>query len=176
MRLFVAAFPPPQVQQTLIEAVRTLPTNAFRPTTPERVHLTLKFLGEVQPDELPRIVAALKPVTDGHEPFDAVTSVFGVFPSRRRARILWAGIDEGACQLRALAQTVEALLEPEGFPLEEKPYVPHMTLGRARRPTTFDPAGVSLPTLRFTVSGIDLVQSKYGPTGVTYPSLERYEL
>lgn len=176
MRLFVAAFPPPRVQQALIEAVRTLPTNAFRPTAPERVHLTLKFLGEVQPDNLSRIATALKPVTDEHEPFDAVTSVFGVFPSQRRARILWAGIGQGDERLRALAQTVEALLQPEGFPPEEKLFVPHMTLGRARRPTTFDPTGVSLPTLRFTVSGIDLVQSKHGPTGITYPRLERYEL
>lgn len=176
MRLFVAAFPPPRVQQALIEAVRTLPPNAFRPTAPERVHLTLKFLGEVQLDNLPRIVAALEPVTDEHEPFEVVTSAFGVFPSPRRARILWAGIDEGADQLHALAKTVEALLKPEGFPPEEKPYVPHLTLGRSRRPTTFDPTGVSLPTLQFTISNIDLVQNKHGPTGITYPTLKRYDL
>jgi len=173
MRAFVAVFPPPEARRALIEAAKAHPD--FRLTDPRRVHLTLKFLGDVSPSALPRIIAALEPVRDEHEPFDTVTSSFGAFPSPRRARILWAGLGEGAEQIRALAETVEACLEPEGFAREDRPFVSHITLGRARRPASFDAAGADLPELRFTVSGVDLVQSKHEATGVAYSTLARYE-
>ena len=172
MRVFAAVFPPPDVQRTLIEAARDQPN--FRPTASHRVHLTLKFLGEVSRDALPGIIAALEPLRDGQQPFDTATSNFGAFPSTHRARILWAGLGEGADQLRALAETVETLLEPEGFVREDKTFIPHLTLGRARRPALFD-AGADLPRLRFTVSSVDLVQSEHGATGVAYSTLARYE-
>lgn len=172
MRAFVAVFPPPEVQRALIEAAEVHP--AFRPTAPQRVHLTLKFLGEVPPGVLTQIKAALEPIRNEHEPFDVVTSDFGAFPSPHRARILWAGLDAGASSLlQALAESIEARLEPEGFAREGRPFVPHMTLGRARRPTPFGPA--SLPKLQFTVSGVDLVQSRHGATGVEYSTLARYK-
>jgi RNA 2',3'-cyclic 3'-phosphodiesterase len=176
LRLFVAVFPPREVQEALAETARALPKSPFRPTAAERVHLTLKFLGDVPTDSPPRIIAALEPIRAEHEPFDVAISGLGVFPSPRRARVLWAGFDEGEARLRSLTQTVEARLETEGFPREERPFVPHATLGRARRPAPFDPADVNLPELRFTVSGIDVVQSKHGPTGVEYSTLARYEL
>ena len=175
MRLFVAVYPPPEVRQALIEAARDLPTDLFRLTAPERVHLTLEFLGEVPTEDVPRLTSALGAISRHGAPFDATTSGFGVFPSAHRARILWAGIGAGAEQLTSLAHATETLLEPEGFPREDRPFVPHLTLGRSRRPTTFDPTD-ALPELRFTVSGVDLVQSRQTGAGVTYETLERYEL
>lgn len=172
MRAFVAVFPPPEVQQDLIEAAKAHPD--FRPTAPQRAHLTLKFLGDIPPDTLPRIIAALEPVRNDQEPFDVVTSGFGAFPSPHHARILWAGLGEGTDQLHALAETVDRCLEQEGVAREDRPFVSHITLGRAHRPTLFDPAGATLPELRFTVSGLDLVQSKHEATGVAYSTLARY--
>jgi 2'-5' RNA ligase len=176
MRVFVAVFPPPEVQETLIEAARALPTDAFRLTAPERVHLTLKFLGEVPPEDLPRATSALERVGQQGGPFDATVSGFGVFPSTRRARILWAGIGQGAEEFVALARAVEDLLEPEGFAREDKPFVPHLTLGRARRQVPFDAGEAALPRLGFSVGALDLVESRQGASGVTYPVLERYPL
>ncbi len=174
MRAFVAVFPPPSVRHALIEAAQTVPHAGFRLTAPQRVHLTLKFLGDLSPEALPRIAAALEPVREGQVPFDAVTTGFGVFPSACRARILWAGVGEGAEGLRALAQAVEACLQPEGFAPEDRPFVPHITLGRASRPKPFEPADATLPELRFTVSRADLVQSKHGTKGVAYSTLASY--
>ena len=176
MRVFVGVFPPPEVQETLIEAARALPTDAFRLTAPERVHLTLKFLGEVPPEELPRASSALERVGRQRGPFDATVSGFGVFPSVRRARILWAGIGQGAEELVSLARAVEDLLEPKGFAREDKPFVPHLTLGRARRPVLFDPGEATPPRLGFSVGALDLVESRQGASGVTYPVLERCPL
>ena len=176
MRVFVAVFPPPEVQETLIEAARALPTDAFRLTAPERVHLTLKFLGEVLPEDLPRVSSALERIGQRGEPFDATISGFGAFPSAHRARILWAGIGQGAEGFRVLSRAVEDLLEPEGFAREDKPFLPHLTLGRARRSVPFDPDEATLPRLGFSVGALDLVESRQGASGVTYSVLERYPL
>jgi len=176
MRAFVAVFPPPEIQSALIDAARALPTDAFRLTAPERVHLTLKFLGEVPPGDLPRLTSALERLDPDGTPFDASTSGFGVFPSARRARILWAGIGEGSEELVSLARAVERLLEPEGFDPEDKPFVPHLTLGRARRAVPFDPPATVLPELRFPVHEAALVESRHDPSGLTYSPLAEYRL
>ena len=176
MRLFVAVYPPPEVQRALIEAARTLPTAAFRLTAPERVHLTLKFLGEVPSGDVPHLTAALERINRHGDPFEAATSGFGAFPSARRARILWAGIEDGAEQLVSLARAVETLLVPEGLPREDRPFVPHLTLGRARRPANLDLTSAPHPERRFTVHKVDLVHSRQDRTGLRYETLEAFGL
>jgi len=170
MRTFVAVFPPRESGEALSQASHDLPANRdFRLVGPEKIHLTLKFLGEVAEDALDRVKQALEPVRERHEPFEITTSGLGAFPSRRRARILWAGIESGAGPLRALAADVENLLDTVGFEREARPYTPHLTLGRARaRPAKLDDATAAPPALRFTVSSMQLVQSVPGKNGVTY--------
>jgi 2'-5' RNA ligase len=176
VRTFVAVFPPPEVRKALFRAARDLrASKAFRLIAPEKLHITSKFLGDVAQDDLIRVKQALEQLRGRHEPFDVETSGFGAFPSEGRARILWAGVGEGSGQLRVVAQSVDDLLEPVGFERERRPYVPHLTLGRSRgRGAKLDGANVSPPTLRFTVSGVDLVESVPEGGGVTYSVLETY--
>ena len=160
----------------MFRAAQNLPSNRdFRLVGQEKIHLTLKFLGDVAEEDLDMIEKALQPVSSGHDPFEVSTSGFGAFPSAKRANILWSGIEQGSEHLRTLAEEVENLLAPAGFERESRPYVPHLTLGRARsRRTRLDPPEPSPPTLRFTVSGIDLVKSAPGKNGVTYSTLATY--
>jgi 2'-5' RNA ligase len=176
VRTFVAVFPPQSVREALFRAARDLPASkAFRLIGSEKLHLTLKFLGNVTEDDLSRMKQALEQLRGRHEPFAVETSGFGAFPSGRKARILWTGVGEGSGPLRAVAKSVDDLLEPAGFGREERPYVPHLTLGRARgHGAKFDAASVSPPALRFSVSGVDLVESVPGERGVTYSVLETY--
>jgi RNA 2',3'-cyclic 3'-phosphodiesterase len=176
VRTFVAVFPPPEVREALFRAARGLPASkGFRLIGPEKLHLTLKFLGNVAEDDLSRVEQALEHLRGRHEPFEVQISGFGAFPSERRARILWAGVGEGSGPLRAVAQSVDGLLEPAGFERERRPYAPHLTLGRARgHGAKLDAASVSPPALRFSVSGVDLVESVPGEGGVTYSVLETY--
>jgi RNA 2',3'-cyclic 3'-phosphodiesterase len=178
VRIFVAVFPPQRVREALFRAARDLPASkGFHLIGPEKLHITLKFLGNVAADDLIRVERALEQLRGSHEPFEVSTSGFGAFPSERRARILWAGVGEGSGPLRAVAQSVDDLLEPAGFGRERRPYVPHLTLGRARgRGAKLDGASVSPPALRFSVSGVDLVESVPGKGGVTYTVLETYAL
>ena len=176
IRTFVAVFPPPEVREALHNAAQNLPTSKdFRLVGQEKVHLTLKFLGDIAENELDKIKQALQPIRERHDPFEVSTSNFGAFPSARKARILWAGLEEGSEQLRTVAENVENLLEPAGFERENRPYVPHLTLGRTRsRRTTLDTSEISPPTLRFTVSGVDLVKSTPGKNGVIYSTIATY--
>ena len=176
IRIFVAVFPPPEVQGELFQAARDLQASRdFRLVGQEKIHLTLKFLGDVSEDDLESVKQALRPIGERHEPFEVETSNFGAFPSEKKARILWAGVEEGSEHLRAVAEEVENLLEPAGFERENRPYVPHLTLGRARtRRTTIDTTETSPLPLRFTVSRVDLIKSAPGKNGVTYSTLATY--
>jgi RNA 2',3'-cyclic 3'-phosphodiesterase len=176
VRTFVAVFPPSEVREALFRAARDLPASkAFRLIGPEKLHITSKFLGNVAEDDLIRVRLALGQLRGRHVPFEVETSGFGAFPSGKKARILWAGVGEGSEQLRVVAQSVDDLLEPVGFGREKRSYVPHLTLGRSRgRAAKLGDAGVSPPTLLFTVSGVDLVESVPEESGVTYSVLETY--
>lgn len=175
MRAFVAVFPPPETQEALADAARGLPVvGKVRLTPPANIHLTLKFLGDVSQEDLARMAEALEPVRERHEPFEAGISGFGAFPSPRRARILWAGIGEGAAELRALARDVEESLEPLGFEREDRTYVPHLTLGRARgRPVALETVESS-PVPGFLVRQVELVESVLGGAGAAYSTLAAY--
>ena len=176
IRTFVAIFPPKEVREALFRAAQNLPTSRdFRPVGHEKIHLTLKFLGDVAEEDLDTIENALQPISEGHEPFEVSTSSFGAFPSEKKARILWIGIEQGSEHLRTVAEAVENLLAPAGFERENRPYIPHLTLGRTRaRRTKLDTSEASPPTFRFTVRGIDLVKSAPGKNGVNYSILATY--
>ena len=176
IRTFVAVFPPPEVRKALFRAAQNLPTGGnFHLVGQEKIHLTLKFLGDVAENDLESVKQALEPIQIRHDPFEVSTSNFGAFPSEKKARILWAGIEGGSQHLRTVAEDVENLLEPAGFDRETRPYIPHLTLGRTRaRRTTLDTTETSPLALRFTVSGVDLVESAPAKNGVTYPILATY--
>lgn len=178
MRAFVAVFPPPEVQEALAGAAHRLPVvGKARLTPPANVHLTLKFLGDVPEDDLSRVAEALESLRERHEPFEASISGFGAFPSPKKARILWAGIGQGSDRLRALARDVDESLEPLGFERENRPYFPHLTLGRARgRPVVLETVETPSPVPGFPVRRVDLVQSVLGEGGAAYSTLAAYPL
>jgi 2'-5' RNA ligase len=178
VRVFVAVFPPPEVRRALVDAARELPVDGeVRWARPENVHLTLKFLGDVSKDDLSQVGEALEPVCGRHEPFKAEPSGFGAFPSARKARILWASIGEGSAPLRALAEDVEVSLEPLGFGREDRSYMPHLTLGRARgRPVIMEATETSSTVPGFTVCCMEVVYSVLGGAGSTYSTLATYPL
>jgi RNA 2',3'-cyclic 3'-phosphodiesterase len=178
VRTFVAVFPPPAVRRALSDAALELPVaGEVRWVRPENVHLTLKFLGDVPEDDLGRIAEALEQVSLRHGPFEAELSGFGAFPSARSARILWAGIGEGSEALRSLARDVDASLEPLGFEREDRAYVPHLTLGRARgRPVSLEAGGTPPPVSGFLVGSVELVESVLGGAQSAYATLATYLL
>jgi 2'-5' RNA ligase len=178
MRAFVAVFPPLEVRrEALTWARRRSSDDRVRWTRPENVHLTLKFLGDVRAEALDEIRAALEEVCAQHAPFDAALAKLGAFPSARRARILWIGVGAGFDPLRSLAADFDDALTPLGFEREKRPYVPHLTLGRARgRPLHLDLLSDGQEGTGFRVERAELTESRLTAEGATYKTVGDFTL
>ena len=139
----------------------------------EALHLTLKFLGDVDDAREADLRAALGQV--GGRPVTVHIEGFGVFPDFRRPRIVWAGIEPDPA-LELLQHRVEQVFAPLGFPTEARPFRPHVTLGRG------DCRGLesSLAALKFTattiVDHLDLMQSTPQSGGAVYQVKHRGRL
>lgn len=103
---------------------------------PESLHLTLKFLGYVDAPMVDQILTAIEPIRTSQPPFTLEVKGVGVFPHLRRPRILWVGCSGDMPALLTLVSRIEGALEPLGFPPEDKPYFPHLTLARINHNNT----------------------------------------
>ena len=141
---------------------------------PENIHLSLKFLGDVEDAREPELRAALKQAA-GSRPEARAIAVqiegFGVFPDYHRPRVLWAGVAPDPA-LELLQHSVEQAFGPLGFPTEARAFRPHVTLGRAgreARPRDFSGLAEVLAGLAFTatvtVADVDLMQSTLQSSG-----------
>ncbi|MFH1395681.1 MAG: RNA 2',3'-cyclic phosphodiesterase [Candidatus Omnitrophota bacterium] len=99
---------------------------------PDNIHLTLKFLGNIQENKSEEIENVLKKAVLGIAPFEIVLHGLGVFPGENVPRVLWVGIKDGAKQLTDIADKIETLLAEKGFPKEKRNFSAHLTLGRIK--------------------------------------------
>ncbi len=143
------------------------------------LHLTLKFLGDVEEALLPDLVAALEAAAAEVPPFAFDTTSMGAFPSPARPRVVWVGVEPspGLCDLQ---EAVERELTPLGFPREKRSFHPHITLGRIRD-TGALPRDAHLPALiaklpvprgRTVADEFALIQSTLSPHGARHETLE----
>lgn len=134
MRLFVSITPPEEERERLIEATATLREAGLpvRWLTPESVHLTLKFLGWVRPEDVDRTVEVMAEAAGKTAPFELPVGGFGAFPSLRRPRVIWAGV-EATPSLRCVKHDLEWMFAPLGFEREVRAFQPHLSLGRAQK-------------------------------------------
>ena len=143
----------------------------------ENIHISLKFLGDVEETREPELRTALQRAAgDRSEPRPLTLQItgFGVFPDYHRPQVLWAGVtpDSG---LELLQHGVEQAFAPLGFPTEARTFRPHVTLARsARNAKPRDFAGLEelLTGIAFaetvTVGEVDLMQSTLKPDGPVY--------
>ena len=132
MRLFVALNLPKKERDRIYRASRILRECELpvRWVGPEHYHMTLKFLGEVREDRIEGVQDALTHVAATTCRLDLAVEGFGAFPTIRRPRVIWVGIEPSPA-LRCLKQDVEWALMACGFERETRAFHPHLTLGRA---------------------------------------------
>ncbi len=177
MRLFVAVFPPPEIQKALSKSTSGLRIEGpARWIRPENIHLTLKFLGDSRDEAVGRIASALRETASRHRLFNLAPSGFGGFPRPEKARVVWAGAKGGAEPLRALAEDVESSLEPLGFERENRVFSPHFTLGRAKKKPMKMEVEKEMAIPGFVVNEIHLVKSETKKEGAVYTMLETFRL
>jgi RNA 2',3'-cyclic 3'-phosphodiesterase len=185
MRVFVAIDMSPDLKLALQSLIREVRRGAsgVKWVEPGAMHLTLKFLGEVSEDGLPAIGDALAGAAAGRSPFPIRLKGTGTFPPgwRKSARVLWVGVPDGP-RLLDLQSGLESLLETAGFPREDRPFHPHLTLGRVKSSDGLERVLQALETRatddfgEMTVSRITLFQSVLKPSGPVYVPLREETL
>lgn len=106
--------------------------NSLKWVRPENIHLTLKFLGDVDDPLIPQVCTAVSGVAEQYEPFDFEIANPGCFGSADSARVLWVGIGAGHERLIPLAEAVDAAMNELGFAAEARRFSAHLTLARIR--------------------------------------------
>ena len=170
-RLFVAVAVPAEAASSIETAIR--PVKAALPgarwTPPERRHLTLRFLGSTDPERVPWLEDRLTRAAAGWAPFIVAVRGLGAFPSTRRARVLWVGLDDADGSLGRLAAGVQESIAAE-YPPDRRPFSPHVTVARCDPPVALAmPEGApALEIGSLAVREMSLVRSHLG-------SAPRYE-
>jgi len=188
VRLFVAAEIGERLAGRAEELIRelekrtaeTAPRARLTWLAANRLHITIRFIGEVDDVRAAAIVAALEPPLDV-EPFDLTLAGMGVFPKSGPPRVVWTGIERGRDDLVAVERELGSRLTTIGIPPEGRPYSPHLTLARVREAAGLRSAGLldgledrSLGTTR--IDAITLFQSRLSSKGPIYVPLLRTSL
>ena len=187
MRLFVAVELDDSVRSAAGEVARQLQKgigDTLKPkwVSPQNMHLTVRFIGQVIDERVPSVLAALEPPLSIAS-FDVAVGACGVFPPQGRARVLWIGLNEGLASLRAMHEAFNRRLLPVGFEPEARPFSAHLTLARIK-----DAPGASSAAIREAIRHIRpaparshvteavVFDSRTSPQGSTYTPLLRVPL
>ena len=176
VRAFIAIEIPAAIKIAMAAAQDRLKTAGVDATwsRPEGVHLTLKFLGEVNEERGPEIIRVLKDALHDTERFRIGIAGVGTFPNPINPRVVWVGIAGDLAHLAALHAAVEQALAGVGLEREQRPFTPHLTLGRIKRirdqgawlTALGGIGGFEIPA--FPVASISLMSSELKPAGAVY--------
>ncbi|RIL10367.1 MAG: RNA 2',3'-cyclic phosphodiesterase [Proteobacteria bacterium] len=183
-RLFVGLELSPDTKRALARAQDKLAAHGLSKLSwvdPEKLHLTLKFLGSVDEALLPVLTQNLKDACHGFPASSAVLSNLGCFPTRGQVRVVWAGLEqESPRPLADLAARIDQALMSLGYQKEDRPFSPHITLARARKPIALDTRSIidaaKLEAIAASWKLLSLFESKMSPTGSEYRVIESFEL
>jgi len=183
IRSFIAIELPDEVKRALAQLSRELGKAKYpfvKWVDMENIHLTLKFLGNIPPGQVAKIAEAVKQAAQGKSPFQLEISKLGAFPSVNQPRVIWIGVGGETERLLELQQDIDSRLVPLGFPPEEQPFVPHLTIARVRENASTDDKkalGRLLASRGFdsqshiAVDSIKLMRSQLTPEGPVYSLL-----
>ncbi len=142
------------------------------------IHITLKFFGNITEGQVAAISEAAAAIARGQPPFSLTVTDAGAFPSPKSPRVVWLGVGGDLDTLRDFHRRLETAMTALGFPPEDRPFSPHLTLGRVKSPTGRTALTRSLvnlpppPAAPFQVSDIVLFRSNLSPQGATYLPLK----
>ena len=184
LRAFVAVPIPDAVALFLmqIQGRLQLPGRNIRWVAAKNIHLTLTFLGDVDPSRVSAIAAQMDAAANVTTAFSLTAKGVGVFPDLRRARVLWVGLVGDLDRLKAIQATLESGLESEGFKRASRGFGAHLTIGRIRRRIEAQVIGESLAPLKsvasdfFRVDRLMLFKSMLKPNGPEYTLLHTSHL
>ncbi len=180
MRSFVAVKIPEEIRYRIPELTKTIKIDGVKWVKPENIHLTLKFLGEVNENRLQEVKEALENTVRKFSEFKINLKDIGAFPSMNRPSVIWIGVDKGKQEVISIINELEISFSKIGFEKETRKPHPHITIGRVKkarsgklevRSETWD-MGCEM----WDVKEIYLIQSELRPEGPIYTDVESYKL
>lgn len=163
MRLFVGIDLPNLLKQNLVGFQFELQQLGVKASWKSQVnfHLTLEFLGELEPNSVPVVVSALIKGAEKSKPFHLSVDGFGAFPSLTRPRVLWTGMGGSLTELNVLQANLHQELLKFGFTLESREFKSHITLASRPELPKIDFTSIKEKQLgEFLVSDFALIESK----------------
>jgi len=177
MRAFIAIELPTRIKDILFRTCleledRIAPSKSIRWVRQENIHLTLRFLGEMQPELVSQIGHAIDLEVSHLPVFDLELNELGCFPNLIKPRTIWVGIAGQTGLLQQLYKIVEQELMCFRWQPEGRPFQPHITIGRVKSPTTSIkvnlPFGRKVESLSFSVTAVSLIESVLRPEGASH--------
>lgn len=149
---------------------------------PENIHLTLKFLGDIEEADTEVVGGTISEAVKGYGPISLAAKGIGVFPGIKRPRVIWVGLTGQMESLIDLHESLDENLETIGFPRENRPFKGHLTLGRAKG--NIDPKRLfdameefkGFESETFVANQIILFKSELKPSGAVYTKLRSVSL
>lgn len=147
----------------------------------EKLHATLKFLGNVDERLLPEIVLYIKGVGLTNSPLRLKYKGVGCFPNQRAPKVIWVGIEDLNGSLNSLQEKIESELVPLGFEQEERRFHAHVTLGRVKGDRMIQSLLRTMESITFesqpaAIQEIALIKSELKPSGSVYTTLNTFPL
>lgn len=182
MRAFIAVELSPAARESIakVQAEWKASLPAARWVPPENLHLTLRFLGDIEPDVASALAETLRPAVLDVEPFTYSVRGGGCFPNVKRARIAWVGIQPVPDGLVHLHRIVDEAVERHGFERETRRFRPHLTIARLKRPVRqVRDIMAALDAKDFgntDVSELVLFESTLSSEGAKHHAVERFQL
>ena len=184
MRLFIAIELPEAIKQGIAKVQEQLRETGATAnwTRPEGIHLTLKFLGEVEESKTREIMQMLVGATQGTGKLNLEVTGAGAFPNVKTPRVLWLGVTGDVEKLGLLQASVENAMTGLGFEREERKFSPHLTLARIKFPKPRDNWQQKIESIRdvklggFEADRVSLMKSELKREGAVYTEVGRIEL
>lgn len=188
IRAFIAIELPDTMKKDLsliIDSLRPSEYPCVKWVSPRGIHLTLKFLGNIATDLVPRIVDATAQAAQGTRPFKLRVGGLGCFPNLHRPRVIWVAVTGDVEPLITLQRGIDQAVAPLGFAIEKRPFSPHLTLGRLRERASAEElsrigeiitAAECEAGSATEVNQISLMRSTLTPSGAIYNRLASVDL
>lgn len=149
---------------------------------PDHVHLTLKFLGEIEEEKIQPIMNTLSGIAERFEPFEVMVKGTGVFPDIKNPRVIWVGVIDQSGNLERIHRSIDQGMHTYGIPMEQRRFVPHITLGRVKDKAKVDRLLRTIEERKseefgqWMIKALTLFKSQLRPEGPIYTHLGIFPL
>lgn len=172
MRVFIALNLPEEIKDTIYNTAKEIYKRYpfAKPVPKENLHITLRFLGDISDKKCNNLLDSFDDLGD---PFELTFKGIGGFPTEFGARVVWIGVEEEK-MLKELSERVDSIVDGLGFPTRDKPFVPHITIIRSKKPINVE--GFNIKRETFKASEVVVYQSILAKPNAIYKPLKVLKL